>query len=191
MKKARGKKINYNKETKYLYSEYIRIRREVMKAVESGMPFIPISDWIQTFDTPMFIEKHDKDMMQAIVKYKKELKELAAEYGYNIEDCKGYLVHSDAGAPVMFSKFTPTEEEKQLEYTQKDTLKKLDELGYGVYIEEDFIVPIPLFFNKEHFPLRLSSPDGIINTYNSWEEVIELTKVKNILNKEKSTYEDK
>lgn len=171
-----AEKINYNKETEYFYSEYIRLRRAVMEAVEFGMPFIPISDWIKTFDTTMFIEKHDNDMMQAIVKYKKELKELATEYGYDIEDCNGYLVHSDAGSHVMFNKFTPTEEEKQLKYTQKDTLKKLDELGYGVYIEEDLIVPIPLFFNKEHFPLKLSSPDGSINTYNSWEEVIELTK---------------
>lgn len=93
-----AEKINYNKETEYFYSEYIRLRRAVMEAVEFGMPFIPISDWIKTFDTTMFIEKHDNDMIQAIVKYKKELKELATEYGYDIEDCNGYLVYSDAGS---------------------------------------------------------------------------------------------
>lgn len=171
MTRQEVEKINYNKEMKYIYSRYESIRRDIIFYSETGAPFIPFSDWIKTFDAPMFIEKHDNDMMQTIEKYKKELKELAAEYGYNIEDCIGFLVHQDAEAPMIFRKFTPTEEEKQLEYTQKDTLEKLDELGYGVYIEEDLIVPIPLFFSKEHFPLKLSSPDGKVKTYDNWEEV--------------------
>lgn len=171
MTNQEAEKRSYNMEKEYLFSEHTRIQRQIKEAVEFGMPFIPISDWIKTFDAPMFIEKHDNNMIQTIEKYKKELKELATEYGYNIEDCNGYLVHPAAGAPVIFRKFTPTEEEERLEYTQKDTLKKLDELGYGVYIEENLIVPIPLFFSKEHFPLKLSSPDGKVKTYDNWEEV--------------------
>lgn len=68
-----------------------------------------------------------------------------------------------------------TDEELKLADVQKPILEKLDELGFGVYIEKDLYLPIPMFFKDDHFPVDLydSHIDGKITVQN-WNELTKL-----------------
>ena len=76
-----------------------------------------------------------------------------------------------------FSVRKTTESESVLMKEQEPVLKKLDELGYGLYIEKDFYMPIPAYLEEEHFPLDLcyyGTEEKVV--VQNWDELVKLIK---------------
>ena len=68
-----------------------------------------------------------------------------------------------------------TKNESILMKEQEPVLQKLDELGYGLYIEKDFYMPLPAYLEEEHFPFDLCQLDTEEKVVvQNWDELIKL-----------------
>lgn len=69
-----------------------------------------------------------------------------------------------------------TSTEHELKKEQEPVLQKLNDLGYGLYIEKDFYMDLPAFLGKKHFPLDLyySRTDEKVVVQN-WDELVKLS----------------
>lgn len=69
-----------------------------------------------------------------------------------------------------------TNTELELKREQEPVLKKLNDLGYGLYIEKDFYMALPSFLDKENFPLDLyhGQTDKKVVARN-WDELVKLS----------------
>ena len=76
----------------------------------------------------------------------------------------------------MFSVGEFSETELSLIKKQEPVLKKLDSLGYGIYVEEGYYLPIPTLLTEGNFPLNLyySCTDEKITVQN-WDEFVALS----------------
>lgn len=67
-----------------------------------------------------------------------------------------------------------TQEEKKLETLQKPYLEKLEQLGYGLHIEKKFIMPLPIYFKQDNFPVDLyNCIKKSKHKFNTWNELVD------------------
>lgn len=69
-----------------------------------------------------------------------------------------------------------TDSDVILSDSQKTVLEELDKKGYGIYISDNFYMPIPILLRESNFPIDLydSHTDSKI-TISNWEELVNLS----------------
>lgn len=73
---------------------------------------------------------------------------------------------------IEFSFSEPTEEDIRLENLQKDTLTKLDDMGYGIKVAEGIYLPMPCLIHENNYPIEICNSDNQPgHIFQNWEEI--------------------
>lgn len=88
-------KLIISQENTYVLSRYRAICREIMGAFQSGMSYIPFSEWIAELDENKFVEDRNEEINKLVQSLKNDLKNLAEILDYTYEDDKGFLINKE------------------------------------------------------------------------------------------------
>ena len=84
--------LRESKEIDGIYDTDRRIVNDIVVSSQANMLFIPLSEWISSFDEVKFVDKRSEEMEDLIASLKNELRNAAQSLGYTREDRNGYLL---------------------------------------------------------------------------------------------------
>lgn len=74
--------------------------------------------------------------------------------------------------PIKFRISKPTEEDVRLENLQKDTLTKLNNMGYGIKVTEGVYLSLPCIIYDNNYPIEICNSDNQpMHIFQNWEEI--------------------
>lgn len=79
-------RLRESQEYNYIYDTYRRIVTDIVVSSQTHMLFIPLPEWISSFDEVKFVDKHSEELENLIVSLKNELGNVAQSLGYTHED---------------------------------------------------------------------------------------------------------
>lgn len=79
-------------ETSAIYNIYSSIVSDIMQAATKGMPYIPLTEWLQRFDATPFIDIRTDEHMQLVERLKADLLMLSNLLRYSVKDSNGFYI---------------------------------------------------------------------------------------------------
>lgn len=74
--------------------------------------------------------------------------------------------------PIKFRISKPTEEDVRLEKLQKDTLTKLNNMGYGIKVTKGVYLSLPCIIYDNNYPIEICNSDNQpVRIFQNWEEI--------------------